>query len=90
MRRHLRKSLKRNKIRRSQFKPGHPYLHVRESVGVIFSESRDTSETPIPLTSTSRLNFQMCCPSQPVVSPVILLVLLPTDSDQEKTRNIVK
>ena len=57
MGRHLRKSLKRNKIRRrSQFKPGHPCLHLRESVGVTFSETKDTSETATPLTSTSRLS----------------------------------
>ena len=48
----MRKSLKRNKIRRrSQFKPGHPCLYLWESVGMTFSESKDTSETATPLTS---------------------------------------
>ena len=48
----VRKSLKRNKSRRkTQFKPGHPCLYVRESKGETSSESRDENEIFTELTS---------------------------------------
>ena len=44
--------MKRNKSRRkTQFKPGHPCLYVRESKGETSSESRDENEIFTELTS---------------------------------------
>ena len=52
MYRRVRKSVKRNKSRRkTQFKPGHPCLYVRESKGETSSESRDENEIFTELTS---------------------------------------